>query len=153
MVKGSGPTLLGRDWLRGMRLNWSSIRTLTAHNWLLTLNQLIEKYAEVFQPELGTFKKFQAHLQLNEGVRPVYLCPHSVPFALKESVERELERQEQNGTLCHVEHSEWASPIVPVPKKDGTLRICGDYKVTRYVPHDREFHSALISQALVQLTL
>ena len=130
MVKGSGPTLLGRDWLCDMRLNWSSIRTLTAHNWLLTLNQLIEKYAEVFQPELGTFKKFQAHLQLNEGVRPVYLWPHSVPFALKVSVERELERLEQNGTLCRVEHSEWASPIVPVPKKDGTLRICGDYKVT-----------------------
>ena len=98
-MKGSGPTLLGRDWLCDMRLNWSSIRTLTAHNWLLTLNQLIEKYAEVFQPELGTFKKFQAHLQLNEGVRPVYLCLHSVPFALKESVERELERLEQNGTL------------------------------------------------------
>ena len=29
-----------------------------------------------------------------------------------------------------MERSEWASPIVPVPKKDGTLRICGDYKVT-----------------------
>ena len=32
--------------------------------------------------------------------------------------------------LCRVERSEWASPIVPVPKKDGTLRICGDYKIT-----------------------
>ena len=28
------------------------------------------------------------------------------------------------------EHSEWASPIVPVSKKDGTLRVYGDYKVT-----------------------
>ena len=27
-------------------------------------------------------------------------------------------------------HSDWATPIVPVPKKDGTFRICGDYKVT-----------------------
>ena len=130
VVKGSGPTLLGRDCLRDIRLNWSSIRTLTAHNCLLTLNQLTKKYAEVFQPELGTFKKFQAHLQLKEGTRPVFLRPRSVPFALKESVEQELERLEQNGTLCRVEHSEWASPIVPVLKKDGTLRICGDYKVT-----------------------
>ena len=25
---------------------------------------------------------------------------------------------------------EWASPIVPVPKSDGSVRICGDYKVS-----------------------
>ena len=105
VVKGSGPTLLGRDWLRDVRLDWLSIRTLTAHNCLLTLNQLTEKYAEVFQPELGTFKTFQAQLQL-KGARPIFLRPCSVPFALKESVERELERLEQNGTLCYVEHSE-----------------------------------------------
>ena len=27
-------------------------------------------------------------------------------------------------------HSDWATPIVTVPKKDGSYRICGDYKVT-----------------------
>ena len=29
-----------------------------------------------------------------------------------------------------VERSDWASPIVVVPKADGKLRLCGDYKVT-----------------------
>jgi len=29
-----------------------------------------------------------------------------------------------------VTHSQWAAPIVPVPKGDVKLRLCGDYKVT-----------------------
>ena len=27
-----------------------------------------------------------------------------------------------------ITHSDWAAPIVPVPKKDGRIRICGGYK-------------------------
>ncbi len=29
-----------------------------------------------------------------------------------------------------VQFSDWAAPIVPVLKNDGTVRICGDYKIT-----------------------
>ena len=46
-------------------------------------------------------------------------------------VEKELDRLVQEGTLEPVEFSEWASPIVPVLKKDKeSVRICGDFKQT-----------------------
>lgn len=48
----------------------------------------------------------------------------------KDSVSLELDRLEEAGILRKVDHSEWAAPVVPVPKKDGTIRLCGEYKVT-----------------------
>eukprot|EP00731_Ephydatia_muelleri_P009139 Em0004g1477a len=54
----------------------------------------------------------------------------SVPFALKEGIEEELERLEKEGIVHRVMHSEWATPIVPILKPDKKVRICGDFKVT-----------------------
>lgn len=53
-----------------------------------------------------------------------------MPFSIKEAIENELDRVEALGAIEKVDHSEWASPIVPVPKGDGKVRVCGDYKVT-----------------------
>ena len=53
-----------------------------------------------------------------------------MPFALKPPIEKELDRLEAAGVLWKVNSSDWATPIVPVPKKDGQLCNCGDYKVT-----------------------
>ncbi|CAB4007397.1 Uncharacterized protein K02A2.6, partial [Paramuricea clavata] len=45
-------------------------------------------------------------------------------------VEEELKRLQSEGILSKVEWSDWATPIVPVPKQDGSVRICGDSKGT-----------------------
>ena len=36
---------------------------------------------------------------------------------------KELDRLEAAGILKKVNHSDWAAPIVPVPKKDGTVYV------------------------------
>lgn len=43
---------------------------------------------------------------------------------------QELDRLVSLGVLSPKAHSEWATPIVPVLKKDGTVRISGDFKAT-----------------------
>ena len=53
-----------------------------------------------------------------------------MPIAIKPLVEDELDHLEQMGVLEKVSYSEWATPLVVVPKKDGRVRLCGDYKVT-----------------------
>ena len=45
-------------------------------------------------------------------------------------MEIELKQLQQTGIIKPIEHSDWAAPIVPVVKKDGSVRICGDYRLT-----------------------
>ena len=63
-------------------------------------------------------------------MQPQFHKPRSVPYALCAQVEAELEHLEKAGIIKPVESSEWAAPVVPVIKRDGTIRVCGDYKVT-----------------------
>ena len=127
VIQGSGPSLLGRNWLHHIRLDWQSIKQLKMSDELETL---LEKYKEVFSSTLGTMNNFTAKLRLKTDAQPKFFRPRPVPFSLKNKIEEELQRLEAAGIISKVSHSQWAAPIVAVPKKDGKLRLCGDYKVT-----------------------
>ena len=52
-----------------------------------------------------------------------------MPFALKSKVELELSKMVESGILKKINFSNWASPIVVVPKKSSSeIRICVDFK-------------------------
>ena len=68
-------------------------------------------------------------LHVNPQAKPRFFRPRSVPYALRSRVEQALESLESEGIIERVDFSEWAAPIVPVIKRDGTIRICGDYKI------------------------
>ena len=53
-----------------------------------------------------------------------------MPYALRSKLDQELERLEKAGIIEPIQFSEWAAPVVPVVKRDGAIRVCGDYKVT-----------------------
>ena len=129
VVAGSGPSLLGRDWLQHIQLDWREIKAV-AHNAVGSLGYLLDKYGDVFNEGVGTIKGFQAKLHVKSDARPKFFKPCSVPYALRSGLEDELDRLEQEGILEKVTHSEWATPVVAVPKPDGRVRLCGDYKVT-----------------------
>ena len=86
--------------------------------------------ASLFKKELGKIAGTTAKLYLKPGARPKFWRARSVPFALRGKVEQEIERQVAEGILEPIQFSEWATPVVPVVKKDGSIRLCGDYKGT-----------------------
>ena len=84
----------------------------------------------MFDGKLGELKGHEAHVQLMPDATPRFFKARPVPYALKDKIEKELDRLVKQGVYNHVTYSEWAAPIVPVVKSDGTIRICGDYKQT-----------------------
>ena len=116
VVKGDGPNLFGRDWLSHFQLDWKTIGIATLDTDLSQVQLLKNKYKQVFADGLGTMKKFKAHLHVKSDAKPVFHRPRAVPYAIRDVIEKELERLEKEGIVERVKHSEWAAPIVPVPK-------------------------------------
>ena len=130
VIKGPGPSLIGRNWMSHIRFNWSVIKHTRNSDYQNELELLLEKYKPIFSDTLGTMKNFSAHLEMTENAKPKFFRPRPVPFALKDRIEQELDSLESANIITKVNFSNWAAPIVVVPKKDGKLRLCGDYKVT-----------------------
>ena len=73
-------------------------------------------------------KGFKGSLKLKEGVKTVFMKDRPVPYSIVEKVEKEYDRLVGSDILYPVSSSNWASPVVHVPKSDGSLRVCRDYK-------------------------
>ena len=72
----------------------------------------------------------QAKLAVKPDAKPKFCRARTAPYALCDAIEKDLTRLQQLGVIESVIYSDWATPIVPVPKPDGSVRICGDFKVT-----------------------
>ena len=81
VIKGTGTSLLGRDWMRHIRLDWKSIDSAVYSVISPCYQPLLDKYAEVFKDELDTLKHIKAHLQVESQSAPNFHKPRAVPFA------------------------------------------------------------------------
>ncbi|KAL4153551.1 hypothetical protein QTP88_001384 [Uroleucon formosanum] len=80
-------------------------------------------YFSVFRPTLGYYKHKTFDLILKENARPIFCKPRVLPFSLKDSVSKELDRLIAAILLVPVEASDWGTPIVPVVKADDRYPI------------------------------
>ena len=127
VVSGAGASLVGREWMSKIKLDWQQLNHLQASSDLKTV---LSRHAALFNDELGLVEGVTATIHIDPKAQPRFCKPRSVPYALRNKVEKELERLQAAGVIEPVKFSTWAAPIVPVMKRDGSVRICGDYKVT-----------------------
>lgn len=95
-------------------------------------SQGIEKFFERFPKVFKGIGQFDKHLriQLKENAIPYFQSvPRTVAIPLHNKVKKELDRLKKAGIIIPVNFpTDWCSPIVVVPKKNGSsVRVCGDY--------------------------
>ena len=82
VVKGDGPSLLGRNWLTEINLNWKSLKLMFITGTQATpepqmsyekqMEALLQTHKVVFQEELGEINTFEATLQLKPTATPKF---------------------------------------------------------------------------------
>lgn len=129
VVPTDGPSLFGRDWLKELQLDWKQLHHVQLQR-CQALQNVLDRHAPLFNDELGTLRDTKVTIHVQPDAHPRFFRPRPVPYALRGKVETELQRLQDTGVITPVKFSEWAAPIVPVLKHDGSMRICGDFKVT-----------------------
>ena len=81
ITKEAGPTLLGRNWLSVLCLDWQSIFQVKSN-----LQGVLDQYSEVFREELGTVRGVKAKIYIEPDTVPKYHKARSVPFAWRERI-------------------------------------------------------------------
>ena len=117
------PTLLGKNRLWHIKLEWGEIFCIPKGHALIAdsqFNDLLSKHSELFAESYEGMRGLEAHITMRDDARPVFVKVPRVPYALKEQVKRELDKLERNRVIKKTERSCWASPIVVVPKADGS---------------------------------
>lgn len=129
LTKGPSLTLLGRNWIQALGVRLPEYQEAVCA--VEDIPSLLTKFKALFQPGVGTFTGTAASIHVPDKARPRFFKPCPLPFALKDGVTQELQQLQRDDFLVPVKSSEWAAPIVPVLKQGGSVRICGDFKITK----------------------
>ena len=71
----------------------------------LSLQGILADYSTVFDTEVGTLKGFTATIRMDPAAQPRFCKPRAVPYALKEKVEKELDRLLKQGVIEKINFS------------------------------------------------
>ena len=122
--------------INGLKNNLLGLPAITALNILCRVDALMcdahsvhAKFPTLFKG-LGTLGD-EYIIKLKEDAISYSLCtPRNVAILLREKIKQELTRMKNNGVISRVtEPTSWCAGMVVVPKRDGSVRICVDFKM------------------------
>ena len=128
IVESHRVNLIGRDICSLLNCSFSIPDKLEINN---IYDKILGKFKDYLSPNFISCVTEKVELTVIEkDVKPNFVRARPVPIKLKGKVKNEIEKLVKDGKLSKVFNSEWASPCVHAIKKDGNIRLCGDFSRT-----------------------
>ena len=87
---------------------------------------LLRRYPTLFSDQLGHCSLVEHSVDTGTA-KPIRSAPRRIPPHLESEVKQQVQSMVDQGIL-EPSDGTWSSPVVLVKKKDGTVRICGDFR-------------------------
>ena len=116
------------------------------------LYDTLEEYHDIFSlddDEHGETSLVEFNIDTGES-RPIKQAARRVPYAARQEIAAQLSKM-QDGGVIQPSNSSWASPVVLVRKRDGSLRFCVDYRALNSVTKPDVFPLPRIDDLLDKL--
>ena len=91
---------------------------------------------------------YNHHIYIKQDCKPVRQPQRRMNLALKDIFKEELQKLLDAGFIYPISDSEWVSPLVLVPKKNGKWRICVNYRKLNKAAKKEHFPLPFIDQVL-----
>ena len=91
------------------------------------VNQMLGKHRQMWDGHLGRVAATEHRIDLIPGAKPVHSQPYRAGPRARDIESQEVGRMLKAGVI-EPASTEWASPVVLVPKPDGFMRFCVDYR-------------------------
>ena len=138
--------LVAEDWSEDEAVGTKLLGECEEFDEEKVVEELRREYPEVFSDLPG--KTSVCKLSIGTGeAEPRASHPYRIPNKLKEGVRREIENLVELG-IVEPSTSPWASPVVPVPKDDGSVRVCVDYRKLNSVTEADPYYMNTLEEIL-----
>ncbi len=114
------------------------------------LDSLLKDLCSYFSETPGLCSAGTCVIELADGAAVVNLPPRQIPAGIRDAVRSELDKLLKDGIIVQ-SNSAWASPLVPVRKKDGSVRICVDFRLLNAVTPLRRYWLPSLTEILDQV--
>ena len=121
--------LLSYNTSTGLGLLNININSISVDHTKPRIAQILQQHHKVFQG-MGNLKNCEVKLEIDPTVTPVAQNSRRLPHSMRKKVNEKLQEMKEQDIIEKVDGvTPWLSPLIPIPKKGGDLRLVLDMRV------------------------